>query len=65
MDTTGAAFVGICLQLLYLDCLCLDHQVAKDLGDKVQILKLDVDKNPKMSTRLQVGGRKGAAVEHG
>lgn len=30
-------------------------QVAKDLGDSVQILKLDVDKNPSMSTRLQVG----------
>lgn len=30
-------------------------QVAKELGDGVQILKLDVDKNPSMSTRLQVG----------
>jgi hypothetical protein len=29
-------------------------QVAKELGDNVQILKLDVDKNPSMSTRLQV-----------
>jgi hypothetical protein len=36
--------------------LLLLLQVAKDLGDKVQILKLDVDKNPSMSTRLQVGG---------
>lgn len=40
-------------------CLLLAQElekVAKDLGDSVQILKLDVDKNPSMSTRLQIQG---------
>lgn len=40
--------------MLLLLLVIITHQVAKDLGDDVQILKLDVDKNPSMSTRLQV-----------
>lgn len=42
----------VCFCVFALCLLAL--QVAKDLGDSVQILKLDVDKNPSMSTRLQV-----------
>jgi hypothetical protein len=48
--------VLLLLLLPLLLLLLLLVQVAKDLGDSVQILKLDVDKNPSMSTRLQVGG---------
>ncbi len=35
-------------------CLLMCVQVAKDLGDKVQVLKVDVDENPALSTQLQV-----------
>lgn len=34
---------------------CCVLQVANDLGEGVQILKLDVDQNSELSTRLQVG----------
>lgn len=47
--------ISIMRAFTMLSCL----QVAKELGDGVQILKLDVDKNPSMSTRLQVGISRG------
>jgi hypothetical protein len=36
-----------------VDCVCL--QVAAELGDGIDVLKLDVDQNADLSTRLQVG----------
>eukprot|EP00877_Chromochloris_zofingiensis_P006893 jgi/Chrzof1/2457/Cz11g16140.t1 len=32
------------------------EKVAKEMGDKVKILKVDVDQNPKISTQLQIQG---------
>lgn len=32
------------------------EKVAKELGDKVQILKIDVDENPALSSQLQIQG---------
>lgn len=40
-------------------CLLLAQElekVANDLGDDIQILKLDVDQNNELSTRLQIQG---------
>ena len=36
------------------------HQVADDMGDKVDILKLDVDEHQELASALQVRQRRGA-----
>lgn len=40
-------------------CLLLAQElekVAEDMGDKVDILKLDVDENPELASQLQIAG---------
>lgn len=40
-------------------CLLLAHElekVAEDMGDKVEILKLDVDENPDLASALKISG---------
>ena len=37
-------------------------QVAKELGDKVRIIKVDTDKNPDLSSQLRV--RQQASKQH-
>jgi thioredoxin 1 len=32
------------------------QQLAKDVGDKIRIIKIDVDQNPKLATKYRVSG---------